>query len=84
MTSASVLKGQRFVMLDFFRRELACWQVVHTVLMPSGRQRTSVLNLTQPGDMLDIYADELLDPARFIPLDGSGRKAAAPWAQLAA
>lgn len=59
-------------------------EVAHTVLMPSGRQRTTVFNRGRPGDTLDIYAEELLDPARFIALDARQHTATATCAQLAA
>ena len=84
MTMMTVREGQRFAMPDFFGREHDCWQVAHTVLMPPGRQRTTVLNQRRPGDTLDIYADELLDPARFIALDARQHTAPATCAQLAA
>ena len=84
MAIATVREGERFVMLDYFGRKRDRWQVVHAILMPSGRQRTTVVNVVCPGDALDIYADELLDPKRFVALDASGRASAGSNAQLAA
>lgn len=70
-TVSNVAEGQRFLMLDTLGGALDTWQVIHTVAMPSRRLRATVFNVAQPGDMFDIYADELADPARFVGLDGA-------------
>jgi hypothetical protein len=72
--SFAVSEGDRFVMLDYWGNPLDTWQVIHSVVMPSGRRRTTVFNVNQPADMFDIYAVDLLDPFRFRSIDDLGRR----------